>query len=233
MKCSVCGSNRIVPSHRRGLERLVRYVLPLAPYRCTECWSRLWRFERPIRIALSKTAALLAMLSLIALAGFALGQFFPADHPGGDAASERQEVDSRPIAPPPTVPPGLDGAEATAASTPSAEGPRVLRTRAHADSAAGEFVLEVEAAGPVSDPTVFLLSEPPRHAVDIPGKWEIQGDSQASVSGDLVREVRVGIHADFARLALDLVNEVQVGYELTSTPGGFRLRVFLPQVRGP
>ena len=100
VKCSVCGSDRIVPSHRRGVERLARYVFPLAPYRCTECWGRLWCFERPIRIAAAKAVVLLGVLALIALAHRGLWHLLPEDPSSPQAVHDRQEVDTRPTAGP-------------------------------------------------------------------------------------------------------------------------------------
>jgi hypothetical protein len=56
MKCSICGSDNVARSHRRGLEKFFRYIIPRTPYRCKECWGRFWIFENPFR----KTAVRIA-----------------------------------------------------------------------------------------------------------------------------------------------------------------------------
>lgn len=42
MKCPICGSENVTPSHRRGLEKIMQFLFPRTPYRCKECWSRFW-----------------------------------------------------------------------------------------------------------------------------------------------------------------------------------------------
>lgn len=54
MKCPECKSNKIKKSHRRGLERLLRYFLPRAPYRCWDCGNRFWAFKYPLDSLSSK-----------------------------------------------------------------------------------------------------------------------------------------------------------------------------------
>ena len=56
MKCAICGSENVTPSHRKGMEKISRYVIPRAPYRCKECWSRFWVFENPFRNKAAKIA---------------------------------------------------------------------------------------------------------------------------------------------------------------------------------
>lgn len=64
MECPVCGSANVAPSHRRGAEKLVRYAIPRAPYRCKDCWSRFWRFENPWKTPAAMVGALAAVLLL-------------------------------------------------------------------------------------------------------------------------------------------------------------------------
>ncbi len=47
-ECPRCGSKDITVSHRRGIEKLFKYVVPRVPYRCKECWTRFWKFENPV-----------------------------------------------------------------------------------------------------------------------------------------------------------------------------------------
>jgi len=42
MKCPICGSENVTPSHRRGFEKIMQFLFPRTPYRCKECWSRFW-----------------------------------------------------------------------------------------------------------------------------------------------------------------------------------------------
>jgi len=67
MICSICGSDKITRSHRRGMEKLFKYVYPRAPYRCKECWSRFWIFENPFKTNSSKVIAGFAACLLIFL----------------------------------------------------------------------------------------------------------------------------------------------------------------------
>lgn len=62
MKCPRCGSENITHSHRRGLEKVLRFVYPRIPYRCKECWTRFWRFENPLQSIGGKITALLIIL---------------------------------------------------------------------------------------------------------------------------------------------------------------------------
>jgi len=62
MECPRCGSENITHSHRRGLEKIVRFFYPRTPYRCKECWTRFWKFENPLQTLGGKIAALLMIL---------------------------------------------------------------------------------------------------------------------------------------------------------------------------
>lgn len=67
MECPVCGSSNVTASHRRGTENLFRYLLPRAPYRCKDCWSRFWRTENPFKTTASKLGALAVLLLVAAV----------------------------------------------------------------------------------------------------------------------------------------------------------------------
>jgi hypothetical protein len=126
-------------------------------------------------------------------------------------------------APDPSGPPSsTDGAEAL---PPVPEGPRTLR-EITARSLQKEFEMTVDAAGPVRKSQIFYLADPPKLVVDLPGKWDREVSSPVTVSGELVRRVRIGAHPDFVRLVLDLAVDGPVGHDAVPTAAGFRLRVF-------
>ncbi|MDM8551336.1 AMIN domain-containing protein [Desulfobacterales bacterium HSG2] len=62
MKCPKCASENVTHSHRRGMEKIIRYVYPRVPYRCKECWTRFWKFENPLRTLASKIMLILVIL---------------------------------------------------------------------------------------------------------------------------------------------------------------------------
>lgn len=64
MQCPKCGSDKVTHSHRRGIEKVLRYFWPRVPYRCKECWTRFWKLESPLA-GLGKLAAAILILLLI------------------------------------------------------------------------------------------------------------------------------------------------------------------------
>ncbi|MEZ4527167.1 MAG: AMIN domain-containing protein [Desulfobacterales bacterium] len=56
MKCPICGSENVTRSHRKGMERISRFISLRTPYRCRECWSRFWEFENPFGNTVAKIA---------------------------------------------------------------------------------------------------------------------------------------------------------------------------------
>ncbi|GEM_PF-1728628 len=60
MKCPICGSENVTPSHRRGLEKIMQFLFPRTPYRCKECWSRFWTGQ--FKGAAFKVALVVAVL---------------------------------------------------------------------------------------------------------------------------------------------------------------------------
>ncbi|MDM8517725.1 AMIN domain-containing protein [Desulfobacterales bacterium HSG16] len=49
MKCPKCGSENLTSSHRRGIERIFKYLFLHTPYRCRMCWARFWKFRNPLK----------------------------------------------------------------------------------------------------------------------------------------------------------------------------------------
>ena len=67
MECPRCGSHSVAVSHRRGIEKYIRSVLPFRPYRCKECWSRFWKYQSPFKTLLGKLIAGAAILLILAI----------------------------------------------------------------------------------------------------------------------------------------------------------------------
>ena len=88
MECPVCGSANVTASHRRGIEKLFRYLLPRAPYRCKDCWSRFWRTENPFKTTVSKLGALAVLLLLAAVVSL---PFWGAESDGPKNPAETAE----------------------------------------------------------------------------------------------------------------------------------------------
>lgn len=77
MKCKLCGSDSASPSHRRPVERYLKYIIPRAPYRCKECWGRFWVFENPYTTWTSRLGA----LGVVCLLGVAIVWLFASEPP--------------------------------------------------------------------------------------------------------------------------------------------------------
>lgn len=70
IECPNCGSDNITHSHRRGIERIARYVYPRVPYRCKECWTRFWKFRNPLGGGIAKIAAIAVLVICAGVAGW-------------------------------------------------------------------------------------------------------------------------------------------------------------------
>jgi Uri superfamily endonuclease len=45
-KCPICGGTRIRRSKRKGIaEQLARRVTPVRPFRCSDCYNRIYAFR--------------------------------------------------------------------------------------------------------------------------------------------------------------------------------------------
>lgn len=67
MKCPRCGSDNVTYSHRRGMEKILRYFWPRVPYRCKECWTRFWKLENILQ-AVAVTGGIIGIAIIILLA---------------------------------------------------------------------------------------------------------------------------------------------------------------------
>lgn len=68
MECPRCKSSNITQSHRRGFEKVLRYIWAwYVPYRCKECWTRFWVHEK--KLASILTAGLIAALLVASVIG--------------------------------------------------------------------------------------------------------------------------------------------------------------------
>jgi len=70
MKCPICGSENVTPSHRRGLEKIMQFLFPRTPYRCKECWSRFWTGQFKgvaLKVALVVAVLLFAIFYILPL----------------------------------------------------------------------------------------------------------------------------------------------------------------------
>ncbi len=66
MKCPRCKSDNITYSHRRGIEKVLRYIWPwYVPYRCKECWTRFWVHERKPAFMIILGLIVVLLISLI------------------------------------------------------------------------------------------------------------------------------------------------------------------------
>jgi len=66
MKCPRCKSDNITYSHRRGVEKILRYIWPwYVPYRCKECWTRFWVHERKPAFMIILGLVVLLLIALI------------------------------------------------------------------------------------------------------------------------------------------------------------------------
>lgn len=74
MECPRCGSKNVTYSHRRGIEKVLRFFYPSEPFRCKECWTRFWKAKNNIRTVLAAGAALIIAGAAIYYFAFPGGQ---------------------------------------------------------------------------------------------------------------------------------------------------------------
>jgi hypothetical protein len=92
-QCTKCGSDNTQKSRLRGIERALLYILPLAPYRCKDCWARFWAFRSPLQSLYSRIIA--GILVLFFVLNFVLFQKGKAPRPDGEGI--RKATVRRPI----------------------------------------------------------------------------------------------------------------------------------------
>ncbi len=104
MECPRCGSKNVTYSHRRGIEKVLRFFYPSEPFRCKECWTRFWKAKNNIRTVLGAVAGLI-------IAGAAIYYFaFPG--------AKKDEPQPLPRSEPPAVTKSIPQKQDTAAKEP-------------------------------------------------------------------------------------------------------------------
>jgi len=101
MECPRCGSKNVTYSHRRGIEKVLRFFYPSEPFRCKECWTRFWKAKNNIRTVLAAGAALIIAGAAIYYFAFPGGQKdepqpLPRHEPKSVKKSVPQKQDSAP-----------------------------------------------------------------------------------------------------------------------------------------
>lgn len=126
MNCPNCGSDNITNSHRRGVERGLRYLIPWVPYRCKECWSRFWKFQNPFRSTAGKVAGGLVVLIVFWIWLNPLERFAPGpDEPPPPEPLPQSEAPAPDTPEPPDFRPSSTG---DLASAPQADGSDIVET---------------------------------------------------------------------------------------------------------
>jgi hypothetical protein len=100
----------------------------------------------------------------------------------------------------------------------------------HASAIDQEANFLIVADGKLDEYRVFNLTDPPRVVVDLRGVQSSDVRDVLTLSGSLVRRVRVGLHPDKVRLVFDLNPEVAVTYQVISQ--GDTLQVLVRPVSG-
>ncbi|MFP4308439.1 MAG: AMIN domain-containing protein [Desulfococcaceae bacterium] len=172
MECPVCGSANVTASHRRGMEKALRYVAPRAPYRCKDCWSRFWRLENPWKTAKAKLGALLAVLLIVGF--FSLPFWGPKPSRTGDSAETPEESHTLPVPTHRSAQRIYDPAERpTVSPRPEAASETVSEMRPEVESDAVDDVEPAE--------STFAQGEPADSAAD-PGAGEFPSDATPMAS---------------------------------------------------
>ena len=74
----------------------------------------------------------------------------------------------------------------------------------------------IVADGRLDQHRVFKLTDPPRVVVDLSGVQSSDVKDALTLSGSLVKRVRIGLHPDKVRLVFDLIPEARVTYQVIS-----------------
>jgi hypothetical protein len=137
-----------------------------------------------------------------------------------DQAPESPEISSASVrarAEPPTVQPSseipLRQSEPTGEEKLPAAG-RLLTIQASAIAQEANFLIVAD--GRLDQCRVFHLTDPPRVVVDLGGVQSSDVKDFLTLSGSLVRRVRVGLHPEKVRLVFDLIPQVGVTYQVIS-----------------
>jgi len=81
-------------------------------------------------------------------------------------------------------------------------------------------LLEVRANRTISKQKYFILSNPPRLVIDLPGKWQKPSFQLKEVSSDLVSKIRIWRHERKLRIVCDLISEKAIKPVITPSQNG-------------
>ena len=81
-------------------------------------------------------------------------------------------------------------------------------------------VLEVWANGTIEKYKYFILSNPPRLVIDLPGKWKEPNFHIKAVENDLISKVRLWRHDSKLRIVSDLTSDRTLKPVVTPNPDG-------------
>lgn len=81
-------------------------------------------------------------------------------------------------------------------------------------------LLEVWANRTIQKQKYFVLSNPPRLVIDMPGKWQKPSFQLKEVSSDLVSKIRIWRHERKLRIVCDLLSDKVIKPVITPSPNG-------------
>lgn len=95
------------------------------------------------------------------------------------------------------------------------------------ESSPGVFRLALGTDEPVAEHRSFIVSDGlfPSLIIDVPGRWDYPGEPVMKVESDMVDVVRIGEHAEFIRIAIDLMITGPFSHETAEVPEGLDVSV--------
>jgi len=103
-------------------------------------------------------------------------------------------------------------------------GVRMLKGIWHA-STEGEFRMSLAAGGPIRRFKHFMMEGPTRLVILLKGNWEYPGKTKKIATGDMIRTIRVGEHADHLSIVLDFKEDIPVKRYLQESEKGLSVIV--------
>lgn len=86
--------------------------------------------------------------------------------------------------------------------------------------------VDIRTEGAVRDYQAFVLQDPPRIVIDLPGfSSRFAGEQKVPVEGGWVRRIRHMGHPDKVRVVLDTEKSALAGYAVAPTPSGLKVAV--------
>jgi hypothetical protein len=283
LKCRQCSEQDLGTEEAGKHERLLAYLLPLQPYRCTACEHRQLGLASPVltKPRIITYSALAGLILVVLVWGLLGGGEPPAQQPREEdvpsAASEKdvpagpspvaaERADPKPAresppvlrfeeppaepsapitispfvaeqlarnrarlengAPPPAPEPVAKAAEPVPPVTATAGGRLTAVTLSRAEDGA----LSVDLIGSGDFSAYSDLDMGDRLVVDLSGTWQLSAGITDTYSADhpLVRQLRVGRHADHLRLVFDLTDGSRARVRFENRDEGLRLRIEAP-----